>query len=85
MSDQTTEQAVQAEEQPAEQSTSLQLTDILLTAQVIQLASQRGAFRAEEFTQVGQLYDRLVAFLKESGALQKQEPATEAPAEQPAA
>jgi acetylornithine/succinyldiaminopimelate/putrescine aminotransferase len=81
MSDQTTEQATTAGDQPVAQTTSLQLSDILLTAQVIQLASQRGAFRAEEFTQVGQLYDRLIAFLKESGALQKQDSATEAPAE----
>lgn len=68
MTDQTTEQAVDASAEV--QQTQLQLSDILLTAQVIQLASTRGAFRAEEFTQVGQLYDRLVAFLKASGALQ---------------
>lgn len=72
MSDQVADQAV---EQPAAQPTSLQLSDILLTAQCIQLASQRGAFRAEEFTQVGGVYERLVAFLQASGAL------TQAPAE----
>lgn len=83
MTDQTTEQAVEAGAEA--QQTQLQLSDILLTAQVIQLASTRGAFRAEEFTQVGQLYDRLVAFLKASGALQPA-PAADAPAaEQPAA
>lgn len=78
MSEQTTEQAVEAGAEQA-QATQLQLSDILLTAQVVQLASTRGAFRAEEFTQVGQLYDRLVAFLKASGALQPA-PATDAPA-----
>jgi hypothetical protein len=83
MTDQTTEQAVDANAEV--QQTQLQLSDILLTAQVVQLASTRGAFRAEEFTQVGQLYDRLVAFLKASGALQPA-PATDTPAaEQPAA
>jgi len=83
MTDQTTEQAVEAGADA--QQTQLQLSDILLTAQVIQLASTRGAFRAEEFTQVGQLYDRLIAFLKASGAIQST-PATDAPAaEQPAA
>lgn len=67
------------------QQTQLQLSDILLTAQVIQLASQRGAFRAEEFTQVGALYDRLIAFLKESGALEKKPAGDEKAAEETAA
>ena len=79
MTDQTT---VDAGEQA--QQTQLQLSDILLTAQVIQLASTRGAFRAEEFTQVGSLYDRLVAFLKASGALQPAAPAGDATADTPA-
>lgn len=47
----------------------LQLTDIAAAAQCIQLAAQRGAFRAEEFTQVGGCYERIVAFLTASGAL----------------
>ena len=82
MTDQTTEQAVDASA-PAGAQTSLQLSDILLCAQAIQLASTRGAFRAEEFTQVGGVYDRLVAFLKESGALQPAASA-DAPADTPA-
>ena len=75
MSDQTTQEAVQT---PAPEQVSLQLTDILAAAQCIQLASTRGAFRAEEFTQVGGTYERLVAFLQASGALT---PASETPAE----
>jgi hypothetical protein len=63
MSDQTPE--IQATESPVQ----LQLSDLLLAAQVIQLASQRGAVRAEEMTQVGGLYERLVTFLQASGAL----------------
>lgn len=47
----------------------LQLKDIVIAAQAIQLAAQRGAFRAEEFTEIGGMYDRIFAFLKESGAL----------------
>lgn len=54
------------EQQPAPQ---LQIADLLLTAQLIQLTTKRGAFNAEELTQVGGLYDRLVAFLQASGAL----------------
>jgi hypothetical protein len=77
------EELQQNTEETQAQSAQLQLSDILLTAQVIQLASKRGAFQAEEFTQVGGLYERLIAFLKESGALQK--PADAEPAEQPTA
>jgi hypothetical protein len=80
MSDQTTEQAVQ---NPAPEQVSLQLTDILAAAQCIQLASTRGAFRAEEFTQVGGTYERLVSFLQASGALNTptgEQPADEKPA-----
>lgn len=65
MSDETT-QASEVTEAPAVQ---LQIADILLAAQTIQLASSRGAFRAEEFTQVGGLYERLVGFLQASGAI----------------
>lgn len=85
MSDQTTEQAVeQATETaaPAAQPVQLQLQDILAAAQCIQLASSRGAFKTEEFTQVGGVYERLVGFLQASGALQPAESAGETPAGQ---
>ena len=48
MSDQAT-----TTEQTTEQSVQLQLQDLLLAAQVIQLASQRGAIKAEEMEAVG--------------------------------
>jgi hypothetical protein len=67
-----------------EQTVQLQLEDLLLAAQVIQLASQRGAIKAEEMEQVGGLYKRLVQFLQASGALQPPAPATDA-TEAPAA
>lgn len=67
MLDQTTEQTTeQAQQEPIQ----LKLADLLLAAQVIQLATQRGAIRAEEMEQVGGLYNRLVTFLQVSGALQ---------------
>lgn len=80
MSDQV--EQTQPAEQPQVQQTQLQLSDLLLCAQAIQLASQRGAFRAEEFTQVGGVFDRITAFLKESGAIQPAKPATGESAEQ---
>jgi hypothetical protein len=79
MSDQAT-----TTEQPAGQSVQLQLQDLLLATQVIQLASQRGAIKAEEMETVGGLYTRLVTFLQASGALQPAVPATDA-TEAPAA
>jgi hypothetical protein len=55
----------QAGQQPA----GLSLTDLITVTQIIQLSSQRGAFRAEEMEQVGALYTKLVAFLQSTGAL----------------
>lgn len=59
-----------AEQQEAQQSApSLTLQDLVLVAQIIQLTSSRGAFKAEELTQVGGLYDKLVTFLQSTGAI----------------
>jgi hypothetical protein len=65
------EQATQQEQvaQPDEAAVQLQLSDLLLCAQALQLASTRGAFRAEEFTQIGGVFDRISTFLKASGAM----------------
>ena len=71
----------QTPEQPTP-AANLSLQDLLLVAQTIQTVAQRGAFRAEEMTNVGGLYERIVAFLQASGALKT---ADEAPAEEPTA
>jgi hypothetical protein len=66
------EKQVEAPVQPeAEQQTapSLTLQDLVLVAQIIQLTSTRGTFRAEEMEQVGGLYNKLIAFLQSTGAL----------------
>ena len=66
------EKQVEAPGQPeAEQQAapSLTLQDLVLVAQIIQLTSTRGAFRAEEMEQVGGLYNKLIAFLQSTGAL----------------
>jgi len=63
---------VNSQEQAAPQEQSapnLSLQDLLLVAQVIQVSTQRGAFRAEELSNIGNLYDRLIAFLNATGAL----------------
>jgi hypothetical protein len=57
-------------EQPAQQpAPSLTLQDLVLVAQIIQLTSSRGAFKAEELSDVGGLYNKLVTFLQSTGAL----------------
>jgi hypothetical protein len=57
-------------EQPAQQpAPSLTLQDLVLVAQIIQLTTQRGAFKAEELADVGGLYNKLVTFLQSTGAL----------------
>ena len=57
------------QEQAAETAPSLTLQDLVLVAQIIQIGSQRGAFRAEELADVGNLYTKLIAFLQATGAL----------------
>ena len=56
-------------EQSVEQTPGLTLQDLVFVAQIIQLTSQRGAYKAEEMAQVGGLYNKLVAFLQSTGAI----------------
>jgi hypothetical protein len=58
------EAAPQQDQQP-----SLNLQDLILVAQIIQICSSRGAFKADELANVGTLYTKLVAFLQSTGAL----------------
>jgi len=69
MSDITSDQA-QPESRPG-----LNIQDLVNVLRVINTCTQRGAFRAEELSGVGGLYDRLSAFVKSTGAV------TEPPAE----
>lgn len=58
--------------QPETESTpSLGLQDLVLMAQVIQLATSRAAWKPDELSTVGNLYDRLMSFLESSGAIKK--------------
>lgn len=54
-------------------NTGLTLQDLILVAQLVQVGSQRGAWRAEELTTVGNLYTKLIAFLESVGAITKPE------------
>ena len=46
----------------------LTLADLASLHSIIEAATQRGAFRANELTQVGSVYDKLSAFLQASQA-----------------
>jgi hypothetical protein len=69
MAKKETKAAAPAVEQPVQQAPGLTLQDLVLVAQIIQLTSQRGAFKAEELADVGGLYNKLVAFLQSTGAI----------------
>lgn len=74
-------EAIQQPETTQEQSASISLADLTIAVQAIQLGASRGAFRAEEFTQIGSAFERLVSFLEANGAIKRNEP-TESPADE---
>jgi hypothetical protein len=55
--------------QPTESAPSLTLNDLMVALNMIQVVAQRGAVRADEMSAVGNLHDRLKAFLEAQGAL----------------
>lgn len=79
-----------AEEQAAQAPVALSLNDLGVLANIIDLASSRGAFRGAELTQVGAAYEKLTAFVRSVQEQQakaagdeskaKEAPATDAPA-----
>ena len=69
--EESTPVASQETQQPV--TPSLTIQDLVLVAQIIQLTSQRGAYKAEELANVGTLYNKLIAFLDSVGAITKQE------------
>ena len=66
---------------PQQEQPSLNLQDLILVAQIIQICSSRGAFKADELANVGNLYTKLVAFLQSTGALTPAADATQQPEE----
>lgn len=46
---------------------SINLTDIAQCVEVLRVCTERGVWRPAELSGVGQLYDRLSAFLTEAG------------------
>ena len=62
-----------AEETTQENAPQLALQDLVLMMNLIRATSERGAIRAEEMTEVGTVYNKLVAFLQYSGAIKPAE------------
>ena len=57
------------------QNTQLTLADLASLRSLLQAAYSRGAFRIEESTQVGVIFDRLSAFLDQQPVPESTEPA----------
>jgi len=76
-----------AEEKKNAEQVSLSIQDIVLSANIIDLATQRGAFKAAEAGQVGKCFEKLVAFIKANTPEQPEDAKAneaDAPAEAPA-
>jgi hypothetical protein len=65
-------------------SPNLNIADLVNVLQVFRTCAQRGAFRADEMSSVGGLYDRLQDFLVATGAVKLTDGDGD-PAQQPAA
>jgi hypothetical protein len=63
------------------QAPSLSIQDLIQVVKIIQVTGQRGAIQANEMSQVGALYDRLLAFLEANGAVERT-PAAAPPSEE---
>lgn len=62
----------------SEEQAQIAISDLVLAANIIDLATQRGAFKAAEAAQVGGCFEKLVAFIKaNSPAPEEAEAATE--------
>lgn len=76
MAEANQEAVEQTEETGAQAPESISLIDLQTLLQIVDLASQRGAFRGAELTQVGAIFDKLNVFL--SYVAEQQEAAAEA-------
>ena len=66
------------QEQPGAPVESISLRDLDQIAQIIDLATTRGAFRGQELSTIGALYDKLATFLN---SVKEQQEAAKAAAE----
>ena len=72
-------QESQPEQAQEQQAQPLTVQDLITLKSAIELGSQRGAWRANELTAVGSVYERLSLFV--ASLLPKEEPKVDAPAD----
>ncbi len=74
-----------AEEQKTEnqqvEEPKITIEDIVMVQRIIATASSRGAFRAEEMSSVGRVYDRVSAFVSHNAPEANKKPEADAEAE----
>ena len=69
--DKMSEAETQAQPVTGKENVNLQLSDLVSALETIQLAASRGAFRPEEFTNIGATYERIFLFLESTGAVSR--------------
>ena len=67
------EQVEEVQQAEAPEDTSISLNDLQVLSNIVDLATQRGAFRGNELTQVGQVFDKLSTFLAQVAAAQAEQ------------
>ena len=78
MSDENNEAVAEgAAEAEAANAVGLNIGDLAGLRQIIAVAAQRGAFRAEEMEVIGRVYNKLNAFLNSLAPAQEEAPAEE--------
>ena len=67
----------QVQQTDAPEDTSISLNDLQVLSNIVDLATQRGAFRGNELSQVGQVFDKLSTFLAQVAAAQAEQTGAE--------
>ena len=67
------EQVEEVQQTDAPEDTSISLNDLQVLSNIVDLATQRGAFRGNELTQVGAVFDKLSTFLAQVAAAQAEQ------------
>ncbi len=58
------QQPAAAQQAPQQQGTDLNISDLVALKSILEVASQRGAFKANELEAVGRTFNKLNAFLE---------------------
>jgi hypothetical protein len=66
-----TELSVNHEDLTPPPAAGLNIQDIVQLLNVVDAACRRGAFRAEEMSGIGSVYDKVLEFLKSTGAIKE--------------